>query len=175
MNLLPRCPLVKYVVFFSNGVIQKHTKIPISDLSRLNETARKSVEAARKAAPEGVQLFDILELEERGRETIEKEARERGDGQGPLYMHWKPPVEERPTAKDLAVIMYTSGSTGECTSFVNATSAVPRPLFMLEKRARVLALVFIFARATGQWLIATFYPFIGPTFSHIGAVLTLAP
>ncbi|KAL5971795.1 Long-chain-fatty-acid--CoA ligase 4 [Taenia solium] len=108
VNLLPRCPLVKYVIFFSNGVIQKHSGRAIEDQGRLNETARLSVEAARKALPEGVRLYDILELEEQGRVVIREEL---ATDEEPL-INWQPPVEERPKPNDLAVIMYTSGSTG---------------------------------------------------------------
>lgn len=108
VNLLPRCPLVKYVIFFSNGVIQKHSGKAVEDLGRFNETARLSVEAARKALPESVRLYDILELEEQGRIIIREEL---ATDAGPL-INWQPPIEERPKPNDLAVIMYTSGSTG---------------------------------------------------------------
>lgn len=111
VNLLPRCPLVRYVVYFSNGVIQKYTHSAIEDLSRLNMTARESVEAAREVVPPGVHLYDILELEARGREVIVAEAA--AAGTKPAYNYWKPPADEWPTAQDLAIIMYTSGSTGQ--------------------------------------------------------------
>ncbi|KAH9278841.1 Long-chain-fatty-acid--CoA ligase 4 [Echinococcus granulosus] len=108
VNLLPRCPLVKYVIFFSNGVIQKHSGRAVEDLGRFNDTARLSVETARKALPEGVKLYDILELEEQGRAIIREEL---ATDTEPL-INWQPPAEERPKPNDLAVIMYTSGSTG---------------------------------------------------------------
>ncbi|VUZ44016.1 unnamed protein product [Hymenolepis diminuta] len=107
VNLLPRCPLVKHVIYFSNGVVQKHTGLGVDDLARLNDTARHSVEAARKAVPEGVRLYDILELEAIGAAEI------RGAGSKmECILNWQPPADERPKPNDLAVIMYTSGSTG---------------------------------------------------------------
>ncbi|VDD74132.1 unnamed protein product [Mesocestoides corti] len=112
VNLLPRCPLVKYVVYFSNGVIQKHRGLDIHDLSRFNDTARKSVETALKTLPEGVELFDILELEIRGKEAIKAEMSPAERKNKDKFINWQPPLEERPKPNDLAVIMYTSGSTG---------------------------------------------------------------
>ena len=108
VSLLPRCPRVKYVVFFSNGVIQKHIGRNIDDLDRFNDTARKSVEAARASLPDGVQLFDILQLEKQGKVIVRQSA---GTNSEPL-LNWVPPAAERPKPNDLAVIMYTSGSTG---------------------------------------------------------------
>lgn len=113
VNILPRCPLVKSVIYFSNGVVQKHSGFDVKDLNRLNDTARQSVEAARKALPEGVRLYDILELEAIGAAAILAAA---GAKSEPI-LNWQPPVEERPKSDDLAVIMYTSGSTGKNYSY----------------------------------------------------------
>ncbi|KAM7536324.1 hypothetical protein Aperf_G00000081272 [Anoplocephala perfoliata] len=108
VKLLPRCPLVKRVIYFSNGVVQKHSGLDVKDLNRLNDTARQSVEAAQKAIPEGVKLYDILELEAIGAAIIRAAA---GVKSEPI-LNWQPPTDERPKPDDLAVIMYTSGSTG---------------------------------------------------------------
>lgn len=106
---------MKYVIYFSNGVVQKHTGFAINDLSRLNDTARQSVEAARKALPDGVRLFDILELEALGAAEIRGAAGQTSE----TIRNWQPPVEERPKKDDLAVIMYTSGSTGMRFALLN--------------------------------------------------------
>ncbi|VDO03564.1 unnamed protein product [Rodentolepis nana] len=108
VNLLPRCPLVTHVIYFSNGVVQKHSCLDVNDLARLNATARHSVETARKALPDGVTLHDILELEAIGTAEICGGAAKKIES----TLNWQPPADERPKPNDLAVIMYTSGSTG---------------------------------------------------------------
>jgi len=115
VGLLDRCPLVKDIIFFSNGVFQKHSGKPVSDLSRLTDTARKSVEQAKKNIPSNVRLLDILELEKIGMDFIDAEKRGKNeDGKKNCpYINWQPPMNERPKPDDLAVIMYTSGSTGQ--------------------------------------------------------------
>ncbi|BHF80888.1 Long-chain-fatty-acid--CoA ligase 4 [Sparganum proliferum] len=113
IKVVKSSPNVKYVIYFSNGVFQKQLGLKINDMSRFSDTARKSVEEALKSAPEHVQIFDILEMEEHGKKVIDEAPTSCvGDFKKP-YVNWQPPAAERAKPEDLAVIMYTSGSTGQ--------------------------------------------------------------
>uniref|UniRef100_A0A0X3NLM0 long-chain-fatty-acid--CoA ligase n=1 Tax=Schistocephalus solidus TaxID=70667 RepID=A0A0X3NLM0_SCHSO len=113
VKVVKSSPNVKYVIYFSNGVFQKQLGLKVDDMSRFSDTARKSVEEGLKSAPEHVKIFDILEMEEHGKKVIDEAPTScTGDINKP-YFNWQPPAAERAKPEDLAVIMYTSGSTGQ--------------------------------------------------------------
>ncbi|VEL43339.1 unnamed protein product [Protopolystoma xenopodis] len=142
MPLAKKCHSIRHVIYFSNGVylnrpvsiatvseskLVKETGngtagAAVSERSsheRFSDTARVSIENARALLPQlqaggELQLHDIIQIEELGRQVIAAESSEPS-------LFWMPPSAERPTQEDLAVVMYTSGSTGRLSTLKHYT------------------------------------------------------
>lgn len=109
----------------------------MDNLAVATGSATASVAEALTKCPPTLHLHDVVEVERLGAAILlgeqEKMAKEsvkttngdkRGVNVGSTYQgFWLPPESERAKTSDLAVIMYTSGSTGE---FVNVYKLVVR-------------------------------------------------
>lgn len=84
VNLLPRMPRIRHVIY-------------MRDPTRISEPAEGDDFAVPKSIPQGVEVISLNELEARGLEYEDREETVK---------------KAKPVRDDLAVIMYTSGSTG---------------------------------------------------------------
>ncbi|KAA0196935.1 Long-chain-fatty-acid--CoA ligase 3 [Fasciolopsis buskii] len=136
VKIVHRCPSVNRIIYFTNGVFNRKLYNEVDNLAVPTGSATASITESLKNAPPNVQIQDVIEVERLGAEfmltsveknkkskTMSSSSREDGrkksanDGAngtvGPNEGTWMPPVSERPKVSDLAVIMYTSGSTGQ--------------------------------------------------------------
>ncbi|CAH8510147.1 unnamed protein product [Dicrocoelium dendriticum] len=128
IKIIPRCSSVQRVVYFTSGVFNRELYTDVDNLAVPTGSATASVAEALTKTPQGLHLHDIVEVERLGaaillanREGSSHKTPAACEGAGnhaPSVNHgyqglWMPPVEERPKPSDLAVIMYTSGSTGQ--------------------------------------------------------------
>ncbi|KAL3310932.1 Long-chain-fatty-acid--CoA ligase 4 [Cichlidogyrus casuarinus] len=104
--VVKNCPKLKLVIFMSHGIFYYLNNDKNSD-SRLSQAAQKDLNKARASLNNGIKLMDIIDIEEMGKNIMATKKSDPGPGL------WMPADESMlPKPDDLAVIMYTSGSTG---------------------------------------------------------------
>lgn len=134
VKIVEHCPSIKRLIYFTNGIFNREIYTDVDNLARPTISATTSVSEALTKTLTDISLHDMVEVERIGRAVMlgqEQQLNKQnngGDGNGvaggaaatssgsvltPVEGLWMPPLSERPKPSDLAVIMYTSGSTGE--------------------------------------------------------------
>ncbi|KAF7254898.1 hypothetical protein EG68_07764 [Paragonimus skrjabini miyazakii] len=131
IKIVQRCPNIKRIVYFTNGVFNRELYTDVDNLAVPTGSATTSVAEALTKAPSHLHLHDLIEVERLGAAIMlgEQEAKRKAmDGANSAASEandvhktkanayqglWMPPMAERPKPSDLAIIMYTSGSTGQ--------------------------------------------------------------
>ncbi|KAF5396507.1 hypothetical protein PHET_10220 [Paragonimus heterotremus] len=129
IKIVQRCPNIKRIVYFTNGVFNRELYTDVDNLAVPTGSATTSVAEALTKAPSHLHLHDLIEVERLGAAIMlgEQEAKRKAmDGTNSAASEandvhktkvnayqglWMPPMAERPKPSDLAIIMYTSGST----------------------------------------------------------------
>lgn len=124
IKIVQRCPSIVRIIYFTNGVFNRELYTDVDNLAVPSDNATNSVSEALTKCPQHLHLHDVVEVERLGAAIIRAEkANIKKDQMVPCEAHspstgtysglWMPPSQERPKPADLAVIMYTSGSTGQ--------------------------------------------------------------
>ncbi|VDP84485.1 unnamed protein product [Echinostoma caproni] len=135
VKIVQRCPSIDRIIYFTNGVFNRELYTEVDNLAVPTGSATASVAEALTKAPASLHIHDVIEIERRGAAIMLAECENRKKQQEPNAAGesdqkpvennggngtngtdeglWMPPMSERPKTTDLAVIMYTSGSTGQ--------------------------------------------------------------
>ncbi|CAH8436429.1 unnamed protein product [Schistosoma intercalatum] len=125
IKIVQRCPSIQRIIYFTNGVFNRELYTEVDNLAVPSESATASVAEALTKCPSNLHLHNIVEVERLGAAVIMKDREKRKmGGTTPITGNnnhssngyeglWMPPASERASPSDLAVIMYTSGSTGQ--------------------------------------------------------------
>ncbi|TNN10944.1 Long-chain-fatty-acid--CoA ligase 4 isoform 2 [Schistosoma japonicum] len=125
IKIVQRCPSIQRIIYFTNGVFNRELYTEVDNLAVPAGSATASVAEALTKCPPNLHLHDIIEVERLGAAVIlrDKEKQKKnistpltGDNDHSLNGYeglWMPPASDRASPSDLAVIMYTSGSTGQ--------------------------------------------------------------
>ncbi|CAH8436741.1 unnamed protein product [Schistosoma turkestanicum] len=126
IKIVPRCPSIQRIIYFTNGVFNRELYTEVDNLAVPSGSATASVAEALTKCPPNLHIHDIVEVERLGAAIIMKDKEKQKEKQNDststgVNDHslngyedlWMPPASERATPSDLAVIMYTSGSTGQ--------------------------------------------------------------
>lgn len=140
VKIVQRCPTIKRIIYFSNGVFNRELYTEVDNLAVPTGSATASVAEALTKAPQDLHLHDLIEVERLGaaimlaqQEELKLKQRDSsvatdasGEYSGIRATNssnsatstscqglWMPPAEEQAKPSDLAIIMYTSGSTGQ--------------------------------------------------------------
>ncbi|KAG5442433.1 Long-chain-fatty-acid--CoA ligase 4 [Clonorchis sinensis] len=140
VKILQRCPTIKRVIYFSNGVFNRELYTEVDNLAVPTGSATTSVAEALTKAPQDLHLHDLIEVERLGAAIMLAQQEELKQKQKDSSIAtdtcsesseirttnssnsatstscqglWMPPAEEQAKPSDLAIIMYTSGSTGQ--------------------------------------------------------------
>ncbi|CAL8073876.1 unnamed protein product [Calicophoron daubneyi] len=125
VSIQQRCPTIKRVIYFTNGVFNRELYTNVDNLAVPTGSASTSVQEALAKASSDLRLHDVIEIERLGAAIIASQQKKEGsspsasgesDGaeSNDAYQGlWMPPPSERAKPEDLAIIMYTSGSTGQ--------------------------------------------------------------
>ncbi|OON17675.1 AMP-binding enzyme, partial [Opisthorchis viverrini] len=140
VKIVQRCPTIKRIIYFSNGVFNRELYTEVDNLAVPTGSATASVAEALTKAPQDLHLHDLIEVERLGaaimlaqQEELKLKQRDSsvatdasGECSGIRATNssnsatstscqglWMPPAEEQAKPSDLAIIMYTSGSTGQ--------------------------------------------------------------
>ncbi|KAH8854813.1 Long-chain-fatty-acid--CoA ligase 4 [Schistosoma japonicum] len=123
IKIVQRCPSIQRIIYFTNGVFNRELYTEVDNLAVPAGSATASVAEALTKCPPNLHLHDIIEVERLGAAVIlrDKEKQKKnistpltGDNDHSLNGYeglWMPPASDRASPSDLAVIMYTSGST----------------------------------------------------------------
>ncbi|THD21008.1 Long-chain-fatty-acid--CoA ligase [Fasciola hepatica] len=159
VKIVQRCPSISRIIYFTNGVFNRELYTEVDNLAVPTGSATASIAEALTKAPSSLHIHDLIEVERRGAAIMlaagekkkknqdlpsasgESNEKTKEDGNhgtnGPDEGLWMPPMSERPKVSDLAVIMYTSGSTGQPKgvelSHENLISAIAGHLKRLPK------------------------------------------
>ena len=134
VKIVKRCPSIQRIIYFTNGVFSRELYTEVDNLAVPTGSAVLSISEALTNIPSELNLHDIIEVERLGAAimlaeeqkqqkndaksasdstTSDSSANKETNNRGTIHQGlWMPPFEERPKPSDLAVIMYTSGSTG---------------------------------------------------------------
>ncbi|TGZ52047.1 hypothetical protein CRM22_010706 [Opisthorchis felineus] len=140
VKIVQRCPTIKRVIYFSNGVFNRELYTEVDNLAVPTGSATTSVAEALTKAPQDLHLHDLIEVERLGaaimlaqQEELKQKQKDssiatdtssessvirttNSSNSAPSTAYqglWMPPAEKQPKPSDLAIIMYTSGSTGQ--------------------------------------------------------------
>lgn len=125
IKIVQRCPSIQRIIYFTNGVFNRELYTEVDNLAVPSGSATASVAEALTKCPSNLHLHDIIEVERLGAAVIMKDREKQttststpitGDSNHSSNGYeglWMPPASERASPLDLAVIMYTSGSTGQ--------------------------------------------------------------
>lgn len=145
IKIVQRCPSIQRIIYFTNGVFNRELYTEVDNLAVPSESATASVAEALTKCPSNLHLHNIVEVERLGAAVIMKDREKRKmGGSTPITGNnnhssngyeglWMPPASERASPSDLAVIMYTSGSTGIiCTLFLGDFSVFTYPSILMN-------------------------------------------
>ncbi|CAH8438396.1 unnamed protein product [Schistosoma rodhaini] len=125
IKIVQRCPSIQRIIYFTNGVFNRELYTEVDNLAVPSGSATASVAEALTKCPSNLHLHDIIEVERLGAAVIMKDREKQTTSTStPITGNnnhssngyeglWMPPASERASPLDLAVIMYTSGSTGQ--------------------------------------------------------------